>query len=90
MGEDAGNDPAAWFERRYSTPPGYSALLAALSKSPSTRNTLLRGYFEPSPEEREQGIKVPTTAHRAIARLAIGGYVRVILEYSRSQLAVAA
>jgi hypothetical protein len=30
---------------------------------------LLRGYFEPSEEEREEGRKLPTAANRSIASL---------------------
>jgi hypothetical protein len=40
---------------------------------------LLRSYFEPTAEEREEGQKVPTAAHRAIAKLVSAGYVRVII-----------
>jgi len=39
----------------------------------------LRSYLEPSEEERAEGIKAPTAAHRAIASLVAKGYVRVII-----------
>lgn len=39
----------------------------------------MRAYFEPTEDEREQGLKLPTVAHRAIASLVARGYVRVIL-----------
>ena len=41
--------------------------------------TLLRSYFEPTEEEREEGRKTPTAAHRAIANLVKLDYVRMIL-----------
>jgi hypothetical protein len=40
---------------------------------------LLRAYFEPTEDERERGIKVPTAAHRAIARLVKLSHIRMIL-----------
>jgi len=40
---------------------------------------LLRSYFEPTDEEREQGVKLPTKAHDAIADLIINGYVKVVI-----------
>lgn len=43
------------------------------------RSQLLRGYFEPTAEEKTEQIKTPTPAHRAIAGLVAGGYVRVIV-----------
>jgi hypothetical protein len=54
-------------------------LLKAVASLPSERNQLLRSYFEPTVEEAEQGIKVPTAGHHAIAELVERGYVRVIL-----------
>jgi hypothetical protein len=77
--EDYGSDPAAWYQKTFGEEPSYSKLLDALAKSPSERSQLLRDYFEPREEEREQGLKVPTAAHKAIADLVVGGYVRVIL-----------
>jgi hypothetical protein len=54
-------------------------LLDHLAKSPPERQQLLRSYFEPDEDEREQGLKLPTKAHRAIADLVSRGYVRVII-----------
>jgi hypothetical protein len=79
QGEDTAGDPVAWFRGRYKAEPSYSALLAELAAEPAERNRLLRAYFEPTDEEREQGLKVPTGAHHAIARLVQAGYVRVIV-----------
>jgi len=79
QGEDCEPDPAAWYTRSFGQEPSYSILLETLARSPSERQQLLRGYFEPTEAEREQGLKVPTPAHKAIAELVAKGYVRVIL-----------
>jgi len=78
-GENAGRDPAAWFTKRFGHEPSYSDLLAKLARSSAERQLMLRRYFEPTDEEREQGLKLPTLAHRGIAKLAAAGYVRLIL-----------
>ncbi len=36
-------------------------------------------YFQPSEEDKEQGLKLPTKAHHAIARMVAGGFVKVIV-----------
>lgn len=79
QGEECPPDPAAWYRTKFGDEPDYSKLLDAVAKSPVERQQLLATYFEPNEEEREQGWKLPTCAHRAIAKLVSGGYVRVIL-----------
>lgn len=76
---DPGNDPLAWYRTHVGTDPDYSQLLDQLAPSQADRRNLLERYFEPTEEEREQGLKVPTKAHRAIAELVAKGYVRVIV-----------
>jgi hypothetical protein len=58
---------------------GYSNLLESLGSTPAARSALLSRYFEPSADERAEGLKVPGKAHQAIAELARRGSVRVIL-----------
>jgi hypothetical protein len=53
--------------------------LTCLAGTPAARRALLAGFFEPAEEDREQGIKVPGAAHRAIAALVRRGSVRVIV-----------
>jgi len=77
-GETSEPDRATWFRNKFHEEPNYSKLLSALAKSPAERNQILRRYFEPNDEERQQGLKVPTVAHKAIAQLVAGNYVRVI------------
>jgi SIR2-like domain len=76
---DCGTDPAAWFQKTKSKTADYSELLNALTKTPTERQQLLRPYWEPNDEERDEGAKLPTKAHRAIADLIKSGYVRVVL-----------
>jgi len=78
-GDDPEPDPEAWFTKKYGQAAEYSKLLDILAKTSTERQRLLKSYFEPSEEERSQGLKTPTAAHRAIAELARDGYVRVIL-----------
>src|SRR5262249_12034233 len=70
-------EPAAWFTKKYGSPPHYGRLLSELAKNPTARHALLSEYFQPTEEERASGIKVPTPAHRAIAKLMSQGFIRV-------------
>lgn len=77
--EVAAADPHEWFQRHFATQPTYPELLKLLAPTPAERQSLLRSYFEPSKDDREQGRKVPTAAHRVIAQLVVQGYVRVVV-----------
>ncbi len=68
-----------WFRDTYGREPDYSDLLDQLCKSAAERQQYLKGFFEPNDNEREQGLKAPTSAHHAIAELMAEGYVRVII-----------
>jgi hypothetical protein len=78
-GAVVGDDPIAWYRDRFGEEPDYSRLLDELAKSSTERSTLLRGYFEPSDDERRRSLKVPSAAHRALGRLAARGYIPVFL-----------
>lgn len=78
-GDECEPDPAAWYTSKFNEQPDYGKLLDMLAKTPSERQALLRAYFEPTDDERGQGLKMPTKAHRAIAKLAAAGYIRVIV-----------
>ncbi|HDI52035.1 MAG TPA: hypothetical protein ENF45_05335 [Bacteroidetes bacterium] len=73
------SDHETWYQQSFGEAPDYSKLLDRLTTTSSERMALLRSYFEPTEEEREQGLKIPTPAHRAIATIAKLGYVRIIL-----------
>ena len=68
-----------WYQQRFGEAPDYSKLLDRLTTTSAERMKLLQPYFEPTEEEREQSLKVPTSTHQAIATLAKHGYVRMIL-----------
>lgn len=78
-GTSAEPDPEAWYVETFGQKPTYSGLLEAVAKSSAERMQILRAYFEPTPEEREQGLKVPTPAHRAVAKFVEKGFVRVVV-----------
>jgi len=79
-----------WFEAEYDQKPSYDHLLDALAGTRQERQHLLRSYFEPRESEAGSGLKVPTPAHLAIARLVEAGYVRIILTTNFDRLAEAA
>ena len=78
-GETSDPDPERWYREKFKKEANYSDLVDELAKTPSERQQLLRAYFEPKDQEREEGAKEPTATHRAIARLAAHGFIRVIL-----------
>ncbi len=78
-GEQPDPTPEQWFKARHNEEPNYAKLINELTQTAAERSELLRSYFEPTEDERSQGIKSPTPAHRAIAELMRLGYFRVIL-----------
>ncbi|WP_428116623.1 SIR2 family protein [Candidatus Poriferisodalis sp.] len=79
LGQDHGGDPIGWYRSYTGGEPDYSVLLEDLAPSPEDRRNLLEGYFQPTDDEREEGIKMPGPAHRTIADLVKAGVVRVIV-----------
>ena len=78
-GEECDPNPEVWYRGKFKKEADYSDILDNLAKTPAERQQLLRGYWEPNDQEREDGEKQPTAAHRAIAALSAQGFVRVIL-----------
>jgi hypothetical protein len=77
---EAADDPEGWWtEHGDGAPLGYSTLLSTLAPTSAARQALLRGYFEPTDDDRAEGKKVPGPAHHAIAQLVARGTVRLIL-----------
>lgn len=72
-------DWGAWHREKTGQDPEYSALVQELGVSAAERRSILDTYIEPTQEDREEGRKFPTAAHRAIAELVAGGYIRVII-----------
>jgi hypothetical protein len=78
-GDTSEDDLAAWYRKKYGEDPDYSKILELVSPTQAERNAILHSYFEPTDEEREQGLKMPTAAHRSIASLVKDGYIKVII-----------
>ncbi|WP_160667753.1 SIR2 family protein [Pseudarthrobacter sp. ATCC 49987] len=81
----AGKDPDdikdtnAWYEETYGNDAEYQPLLERLAPTPWERKSILQDIFKQTEEERQSGLKEPTDAHHAIARLVADGYVKVIV-----------
>jgi hypothetical protein len=76
---DAPSNPTGWYATKYGTDANYSTVLEQLAQTPAGRNALVRSYIDPTPDELDNGLKAPTKAHRAIARMVRKGLIRVIL-----------
>lgn len=75
-----GFNPEDWWAANGDGQPlGYSQLLSALAPTPAARRALLAGFFEPTEDDREDGRKVPSAAHHAVAALVRRGTIRVIV-----------
>jgi len=68
-GDSSDTDPITWYKLKYGEEPDYPRILEMISPTQTERNAILRSYFEPTQEEREQQLKLPTAAHKAIASL---------------------
>ena len=77
--ESCGSDPTQWYRGCFGDEPSYSEILKKLGPTPADRKSILKRYFEPTEEEREQGLKQPSQAHLAIAELVAHGHVKVII-----------
>ncbi|WP_430471484.1 SIR2 family protein [Thalassospira lucentensis] len=73
------DDWAEWYRNKTGQEPNYSALLEEIASSPDERRAILHRYIEPDEQDREEGRKVPTKAHHAIAQLVRSGHIRVIV-----------
>lgn len=79
QGAEEQSDWARWYRDKTGQEPNYSALLEEIASSPEERRAILHRYIEPSTEDREEGRKIPTKAHQAIAQLVRSGHIRVII-----------
>jgi NAD-dependent SIR2 family protein deacetylase len=84
-----GNE-APWYAEKYGKDPDYSEILSAVAPTSAAQQQLLKAYFEPTEEEREEGKKLPTAAHKAIAQLVGSGHIRVIVTTNFDRLLEAA
>lgn len=77
--EECNHNPEEWFKKKYGEEPDYSTILGKLVSTPTERINLLKPYFEANEQEREEGLKQPTLAHKSIAKLIKAGYIRVVI-----------
>ena len=56
-GETGDPDPELWYREKFEQEANYSDLLYAVAKTQAERQQLLRAYFEPNDQEREEGEK---------------------------------
>lgn len=73
------SDPESWFKSKYDSEPNYNELLKEVAQTPAERRNLLKQYFEPNEKDKEEGNKMPSLAHRAIASLISRGYIKVVV-----------
>lgn len=70
---------AKWYLDKENKEPDYSDLLKKLGNTPHERQSIVKSYIEPSSEESEKGLKTPTKAHHAVAKLVKNGFIKVII-----------
>ena len=68
-----------WYDERFDQKPKYPTLLDQLTETQHERRNLIDEFIEPTPEQREQGEKMPTRAHKSIASLVSDEYISVIM-----------
>lgn len=73
------DDWLSWYVGQTGQQPNYSSLLEALASTQTERRAIIQGFLEPNEQELEDGLKVPTRAHHAIAAMVKSGHVRVII-----------
>lgn len=73
------SDPHKWYRDKYGADPDYSELIKRVAPTSAERQQVLRQYWEANAADEADTSKRPTAAHRAIADLVTGGFVKVIL-----------
>lgn len=81
LNEEIGEEssPEQWYKDKFGEEADYSKILDKIADTQPERMNIIKKYFEPTEEERNDCLKVPTAAHQAIARLVKKGYIRIIL-----------
>lgn len=79
QGVEEQDDWQVWYQETTNKDPNYSELVGELGLSRDERRSILHSYIEPNEGDREEGQKLPTRAHHALARLVREGYIRVII-----------
>lgn len=79
QGVEEQSDWGKWYHEKFGKEANYSSLLGEIGSSPDERRAILHHYIEPTDDDREEGKKIPTKAHHAIAQLVRSGHIRVII-----------
>lgn len=82
----SGDAAHAWYRERFSREATYESVLEQIAPTSHERQRVLRDFFERSPEDVDAGRKLPTVAHRSIARLARAGAVKVVVTLNFDRL----
>lgn len=72
------DDPIQWYENFFKKTPAYDEVIEFLANTATERVSLLEEFFEPNKND-EDNTKKPTIAHKQIAKLVKGGYIKVIV-----------
>lgn len=84
---DVSGDAAhAWYRKRFSRDATYENVLEQIAPTSHERQRILRDFFERSPNDIDAERKLPTLAHRSIARLARAGVVKVVVTLNFDRL----
>lgn len=78
-GAGAQDDWLKWYLEHTGQQPNYSTLLEELAITQTERRAIIQGFLEPTAQELEDGLKMPTLAHRSIAAMVKSGHIRVIV-----------
>lgn len=70
-----------WYLQKFGSGASYESVLEKLGPTPTERQGILRGFFEPDGQLPE-----PTEAHRAVARLMKSGAVRIVVTMNFDRL----
>lgn len=73
------DDAEGWFHDTFGEPMTYDSVMDMITGFKVERAELLADYIEPATGQQDEGVRTPQRAHRAIARLARAGYIRVIV-----------
>ena len=79
IGEGEPEEPEGWYYQKFEKTVNYSEIIEWFGSTQAERTRLLSSYIEPTEEDIQAGRKKPTAAHRAIAKLAKHGCIRVIV-----------
>lgn len=72
-------EPLKWFKANCEGEPSYSNVIEQLGRKGEERRRLLEPYFESKGLDGKTVQKVPSAAHRTVAKLMKAGFIRVVI-----------